>query len=159
MRMYERVLPASTADKIGFEKSESVRTKVGHAGPLLCELYGCGRWVDFREVGSHDSGRRIGSWRPVPGGRSDGFVVQDTPGDEPADPWGNPGAADLIVLDHGWRPPGGFLTGSGFDPATAVERCAVQPGTPVRLRLVNTDSAAHRYTVHEDRKLRLRDVS
>jgi FtsP/CotA-like multicopper oxidase with cupredoxin domain len=85
----------------------------------------------------------------VDGGLYGGFVVRDRPGDQPDDPLDEgPDSTDLIVLDHGWRPPGGFLAGSEFDPATAVERRAVQPGAPVRLRLVNTDSAAHRYAVH-----------
>jgi FtsP/CotA-like multicopper oxidase with cupredoxin domain len=85
----------------------------------------------------------------VEGGLYGGFVVRDRPGDQPDDPLDEgPDSADLIVLDHGWRPPGGFLAGSEFEPATAVERRAVQPGTPVRLRLVNTDSAAHQYAVH-----------
>jgi FtsP/CotA-like multicopper oxidase with cupredoxin domain len=76
----------------------------------------------------------------VDGGLYGALVVRDVPGDPPD-------AADLVVLDHGWRPPGGFLAGSQFDPASAVERRPVQPGTPVRLRMVNTDRTAHRYAV------------
>ena len=85
----------------------------------------------------------------VDGGLYGAFLVRDRPGDEPGEASVDaPGGADLVVLDHGWRPAGGFLAGSEFDPATGVERRSVRAGTPVRLRLVNTDSDAHRYAVH-----------
>jgi FtsP/CotA-like multicopper oxidase with cupredoxin domain len=56
---------------------------------------------------------------------------------------------DLTVLDHAWRPPGGFLAGAiwqpGSDAGAGAERMAVAAGTTVRLRLVNTDRLPHRY--------------
>jgi FtsP/CotA-like multicopper oxidase with cupredoxin domain len=76
----------------------------------------------------------------VDGGLYGALVVREVDGDPPD-------AADLVVLDHGWRPPGGFLASSQFDAASAIERRAVRPGTPVRLRLVNTDRIPHRYAV------------
>jgi FtsP/CotA-like multicopper oxidase with cupredoxin domain len=55
------------------------------------------------------------------------------------------GTADLTVLDHAWRPPGGYLTGAAWQPDERSERSVVAPGTAVRLRLVNTDRLPHRY--------------
>ncbi|HEY3198918.1 MAG TPA: multicopper oxidase family protein [Actinomycetes bacterium] len=54
---------------------------------------------------------------------------------------------DLAVLDHGWRPPDGFAPGGEWDAAAKLERHRIAAGTPVRLRLINTDSAPHRYQV------------
>jgi FtsP/CotA-like multicopper oxidase with cupredoxin domain len=53
--------------------------------------------------------------------------------------------ADLTVLDHAWRPPGGFLAGASWQPGARTERSEVRAGTAVRLRLVNTDRLPHRY--------------
>ena len=54
-----------------------------------------------------------------------------------------PVGEDVLVTDHAWRGTGGFTTGATY--ADRVERLAVQPGTEVRLRLVNTDSLPRRY--------------
>ena len=51
--------------------------------------------------------------------------------------------ADLTVLDHAWRPPGGFLAGASWQ--SGAEHAQVTAGTAVRLRLVNTDRVPHRY--------------
>jgi FtsP/CotA-like multicopper oxidase with cupredoxin domain len=49
------------------------------------------------------------------------------------------------VLDHAWRPPGGYLTGAAWESGRRIERSVVAPGTAVRLRLMNTDRLPHRY--------------
>lgn len=54
---------------------------------------------------------------------------------------------DLAVLDHGWRPPDGFAPDGRWNPDERVERHEIAPGTPVRLRLVNTDSVPHRHRI------------
>ena len=54
---------------------------------------------------------------------------------------------DLVVMDHGWRPPDGFASGGSWDAAARVERHEAAPGTRVRLRLINTDSLPHRYRI------------
>jgi FtsP/CotA-like multicopper oxidase with cupredoxin domain len=52
---------------------------------------------------------------------------------------------DLTVLDHAWRPPGGFLDGAAWAARARTETRVVPVGTSVRLRLVNTDRSLHRY--------------
>jgi FtsP/CotA-like multicopper oxidase with cupredoxin domain len=69
------------------------------------------------------------------------FVVLPREADQPGD------GTDLAVVDHAWRPPDGFAPGGRWEAATRVERHRVAPGTPVRLRLVNTDSVPHRYGI------------
>jgi FtsP/CotA-like multicopper oxidase with cupredoxin domain len=54
-------------------------------------------------------------------------------------------SGDLTVLDHAWRPPGGFVAGASWLPGVHTERTVLAPGTAVRLRLVNTDRVPHRY--------------
>ena len=56
---------------------------------------------------------------------------------------------DVAVVDHEWRPEGGFVDGASFDRADRVERLVprIALGHPVRLRLINTDSRPHRYRV------------
>lgn len=56
-----------------------------------------------------------------------------------------PAPSDLTVLDHAWRPPGGYLAGADWLADQRTERSVVAPGTAVRLRLVNTDRLPHRY--------------
>lgn len=68
-------------------------------------------------------------------------------GTPPPDAGSAPSPTDLVVLDHGWRPPGGYLAGAAWRSDDRVEQAVVAPGTPVRLRLVNTDRLAHRYRV------------
>ncbi|HET6921358.1 MAG TPA: multicopper oxidase family protein, partial [Jiangellaceae bacterium] len=65
----------------------------------------------------------------------------------PTEPAQTEEAMDVAVVDHGWRPPDGFAPGGSWEAAERVERHAVAPGTPVRLRLVNTDSVPHRYGI------------
>ena len=57
-----------------------------------------------------------------------------------------PATTDLVVVDHGWRGPDGFLTGQKtFDPAARVEKRIVTPGSSVRMRLINTNNTPQRY--------------
>ncbi len=69
------------------------------------------------------------------------FVVLPREADQPGD------GTDLAVVDHSWRPPDGFAPGGRWEAATRVERHKVAPGTPVRLRLVNTDNVPHQYRI------------
>ena len=60
-----------------------------------------------------------------------------------------PHTIDLVVRDHGWRGPGGFLEGyEQYDRKDRVERTLVRPGTAVRLRLINTASTPQRYRLN-----------
>ena len=53
---------------------------------------------------------------------------------------------DLVVIDHGWRGTGGFLEGDKqYDETARVERRVLAPGTPVRLRLINSRNSPQRY--------------
>ena len=63
------------------------------------------------------------------------------PADPPAD------GLDLAVVDHASRPAGGFVDGGTYEVRDRVERRSVEAGTPVRLRLINTDNRPHRYRV------------
>jgi FtsP/CotA-like multicopper oxidase with cupredoxin domain len=56
-----------------------------------------------------------------------------------------PVGQDFTVLDHAWRPPGGYLAGARWEARTNTELSTVPPGTAVRLRLVNTDRFVHQY--------------
>ena len=53
------------------------------------------------------------------------------------------GTQDLVVTDHPWRGPAGFLAGASY--ANLVERRATPAGSEVRLRVVNTGSKPRRY--------------
>ena len=56
------------------------------------------------------------------------------------------GPKDVVVVDHRWRGGGGFLEGEKeYDEATRVERRVLAPGTPVRLRLINSRNTPQRY--------------
>lgn len=56
------------------------------------------------------------------------------------------GVTDLVVRDHAWRGPGGFLDRiDEYDEKSRVERTVVEAGTRVRLRLINTSSTPQRY--------------
>ena len=54
---------------------------------------------------------------------------------------------DLVVLDHSWRAPGGFLQGSQWQAQPRLERRQVTPGAPVRLRIVNTGDSVGDYSL------------
>lgn len=55
---------------------------------------------------------------------------------------------DIVVLDHSWRGPQGFLLGDvELDLDSRIERRDVLAGTRVRLRLINSRSNYNRYTV------------
>ena len=57
-----------------------------------------------------------------------------------------PATTDLVVVDHGWRGPQGFLSGQKtFDPVARVETRIVASGSNVRLRLINTNNTPQRY--------------
>jgi FtsP/CotA-like multicopper oxidase with cupredoxin domain len=72
------------------------------------------------------------------------LVAEQTAPAAPTDPQ-TAAPADLVVLDHAWRPPGGYLAGADWDPGERVERTPVPLGSALRLRLVNTDRVPHRY--------------
>jgi FtsP/CotA-like multicopper oxidase with cupredoxin domain len=74
-----------------------------------------------------------------------GDLVVTEPGTALIPGTGSTSAGDLTVLDHAWRPPGGFLAGATWQPADNTERRVLSARTAVRLRLVNTDRLPHRY--------------
>jgi FtsP/CotA-like multicopper oxidase with cupredoxin domain len=73
------------------------------------------------------------------------LVVAPAP---PADSSAQAVPDEAVVVDHSWRGPQGFLAGDKeADAGTRVERREVAPGTPVRLRLINSRSNYNRYTL------------
>lgn len=72
-----------------------------------------------------------------------GALVVTDPSTEPSTEAKAP--ADLTVLDHAWRPPGGYLAGADWQAGNRTERSVVAAGSVVNLRLMNTDRLPHRY--------------